>query len=45
MKAAPYLSFRAEIRDFYSGSLFPSIASLSQRQHNLFAGAGVVVRF
>lgn len=45
IKAAPFLAFRAEVRDFYSGSLFPTIVDLSQRQHNLFAGAGVVVRF
>lgn len=44
-KFAPFLGGRIEIRDFYSGSLFPTITDLAQRQHNLFAGAGLVVRF
>lgn len=45
IKAAPFLGFRLEVRDFYSGSLFPTITDLAQRQHNIFAGAGVEVRF
>ena len=44
-KFAPFIGGRIEIRDFYSGSLFPTITDLAQRQHNLFAGAGLVVRF
>ena len=44
-KFAPYLGGRFEVRDFYSGSLFPTITDLAQRQHNLFVGAGLVVRF
>lgn len=44
-KFAPFIGGRIEIRDFYSGSLFPTVLDLAQRQHNLFAGAGLVVRF
>ena len=44
-KIAPFLGARVEVRDFYSGSLFPTVVDLAQRQHNLFAGAGLTVRF
>ena len=44
-KFAPYFGGRFEVRDFYSGSLFPTITDLAQRQHTLFVGAGLVVRF
>ncbi len=45
-KIAPFLSARAEVRDFYSG--LPDIASasgLSGRQHNVVPQVGLVFRF
>ncbi len=48
MKIAPFLSFRGEVRDFYSG--LPSFSNLSlsmlkSRQHNLVPSGGLVLRF
>jgi hypothetical protein len=43
-KIAPYLSARAEVRDFYSGS--PDLRSdFSGRQQQIIASAGLVLRF
>lgn len=44
----PHLAFRAEVRDFYAaGPIAPtSVAPVSPaRQHNVFAGGGIVLRF
>ncbi len=48
MKIAPFLSFRGEVRDFYSG--LPSFSNLSLamlkgRQHNIVPSGGLVLRF
>ncbi len=48
MKIAPFLSFRAEVRDFYSG--LPSFSNISltelkSRQHNIVPSGGLVLRF
>jgi hypothetical protein len=45
MKVAPFLSLRGEVRDFYSGGLSLLPLSTNDRQHNLFATAGIVVHF
>ena len=49
MKVAPFLSLRAEVRDFYSGSpelrLSQVTGTFNERQHNIVGTAGVVVRF
>ncbi len=49
MKIAPFLSLRAEVRDFYSGSpeltLNQITGTFNQRQHNILGTAGVVLRF
>ncbi len=49
MKVAPFLSVRAEVRDFYSGSPELSLSQVTgtfdQRQHNIIGTAGVVLRF
>lgn len=45
MKVAPWVSLRAEVRDFYSGSPRLTLSTLDQRQHNLVATAGLVLRF
>jgi hypothetical protein len=43
-KIAPFLSFRTELRDYYSGPLnFDT--TLTGRQHNLTGMAGLVLRF
>jgi hypothetical protein len=43
-KLAPYIGARTEIRDFYSGS--PDLTTnFSQRQHQIVASAGLVLRF
>ena len=43
-KFFPYLSFRLEARDYYSGS--PNLTvNFSERQHQVIAAAGLVVRF
>lgn len=44
-KIAPFVSWRGEVRDFYSG--FPDFNSLpdSGRQHNVVAQTGLVFRF
>ncbi len=48
MKAAPFISFRAEVRDLYTG-LPPltnlSLSSLGSRQHNIVPSLGIVLRF
>jgi len=45
MKVAPFLSLRGEVRDFYSSGLSLLPLSTNDRQHNLFATAGIVVHF
>jgi hypothetical protein len=45
MKIAPYLSLRGSVRDFYSGGLGFNLATFNQRQHNIVATAGLVLRF
>ena len=40
-KIAPFLGLRGEVRDYYTG---PAIGT-GGRQHNVLAGAGVVLRF
>ena len=49
MKIAPFLSLRAEVRDFYSGSpeltLNQVTGTFSERQHNILGTAGLVLRF
>ena len=49
MKIAPFLSLRAEVRDFYSGSpeltLNQVTGTFSDRQHNILGTAGLVLRF
>jgi hypothetical protein len=45
MKIAPFISARGEIRDFYSGGLGFSLANFDQRQHNIVATGGLVLRF
>lgn len=43
-KFFPYLSFRTEVRDFYSGS--PNLTTnFSERQHQIITSAGLVLRF
>lgn len=44
-KIAPFISWRGEVRDFYSG--FPDFNSLPNtgRQHNVIAQTGLVLRF
>jgi hypothetical protein len=43
-KFFPYLSFRTEVRDFYSGS--PNLTNnFTDRQHQLIASGGLVLRF
>jgi hypothetical protein len=43
-KIAPYIGVRTEVRDFYSGS--PNITTnFTDRQHQLIASAGLVLRF
>lgn len=44
-KIAPFLSVRGEVRDFYSGGLGFSLSTFNQRQHNIVATAGLVLRF
>ena len=44
-KVAPFLSLRGEVRDFYSGGLGFNLATFNQRQHNIVATGGVVLRF
>lgn len=44
-KLAPFVSLRAELRDFYSGAIAFSLAGFAQRQHNVVGTAGLVVRF
>lgn len=44
----PHLGVRAEVRDFWASGLQESSSFLRitpERQHNLFAGAGLVIRF
>lgn len=49
MKVAPFVSVRAELRDFYSGSpeltLSQVTGTFNQRQHNILGTAGLVLRF
>jgi hypothetical protein len=49
MKVAPFVSVRAQARDYYSENLRSAIASPlrieSGRQHNIVASAGLVLRF
>jgi hypothetical protein len=40
-----WVALRGEARDFYSGSPGYNVASLSGGQHNVFAGAAVVLRW
>jgi opacity protein-like surface antigen len=42
-KIAPFLSFRAEVRDYYVG--LPNGVGLSGRQHTLLPMGGLVLRF
>ncbi len=42
-KAAPFLSFRVEVRDFYAG--LPNGQGLSGRQHTIIPSGGLVLRF
>ena len=44
-KIAPFLSFRGEVRDFYSGMPFTPLIGPSTRQHNVFTTGGIVLRF
>lgn len=44
LKIAPFVGLRGEVRDYYSG--VPSFTGgFSGRQHNVLAGAGIVLRF
>lgn len=45
VKVAPWVSFRGEVRDFYSG--LPNFSGLPSdgRQHNVVAQTGLVLRF
>ncbi|HUS20015.1 MAG TPA: outer membrane beta-barrel protein [Terriglobales bacterium] len=43
-KVAPFVSIRAEMRDYFSGPL-EFDATLTRRQHNLVGMAGLVLRF
>jgi hypothetical protein len=45
VKIAPYLSLRGEVRDFYSGGLGFNLATFNERQHNIVATTGLVLRF
>ncbi len=45
VKVIPHISLRGELRDFYSGGLGFNLLNLDQRQHNIVATAGLVVRF
>jgi len=45
MKVAPFVSLRGEVRDFYSGGFRLSFADLPDRQHNILATGGLVLRF
>ena len=46
-KIAPFLSFRGEVRDFYSGFPFNPLVPVGgkPRQHNIFTTGGLVLRF
>ncbi len=44
-KIAPFISARTEVRDFYSGGLGFNLSNFNQRQHNIVATAGLVLRF
>ena len=44
----PHLGLKVQVRDFYAGGIVPSvpIAPVTpERQHNVFAGGGVVLKF
>jgi hypothetical protein len=41
LKIAPFIGLRGEVRDYYTGSADGG----SGRQHNVLAGAGIVLRF
>ena len=44
IKFFPYLSFRMEARDYYSGS--PNLTvNFTERQHQVIAAGGIVIRF
>ena len=45
IKVAPYVSIRGEVRDFYTGEANIFQQTTTVRQHNVFAGAGLVFRF
>jgi hypothetical protein len=45
VKIAPYLSVRGEVRDFYSGGLGFNLSTFNERQHNIVATTGLVLRF
>ncbi len=42
-KIAPFMSFRVEVRDFYTG--LPNSTGLTGRKHSLLPGGGLVLRF
>ena len=44
-KMAPFISFRGEVRDFYSDIAFTRVIGRNTRQHNIFTTAGIVLRF
>lgn len=41
----PRLGFRAEVRDFFSGTSIVQGLTLTSHQHNVFAGGGLVLHF
>lgn len=45
VKIAPFISARGEVRDFYSGGLGFNLSNFNERQHNIVATAGLVLRF
>ncbi len=45
VKVFPHLSLRGEVRDFYSGLPALVFVPTAGRQHNILAGAGIVLRF
>jgi hypothetical protein len=44
LKIAPFVGIRGEVRDYYSALPFFS-SGFAGRQHNVLAGAGIVLRF
>jgi len=45
IKVFPFVSLRAEVRDFNSGGLGFAVPGISSRQNHLFVTGGVVLRF